>query len=103
MKPPRPTSFNSERKGLQNFFSQLDVYAQLAGQHWTEKDRILHVTMLLMGGAANWVQPYLSAAQKSQDVPMLTNYGLFTAKITRVFGVYDEVAIAKQKLEKLHQ
>ena len=32
---------------------------------------------------------------------MLANYGLFMAKITRVSGVYNEVAIAKQKLEKL--
>ena len=34
---------------------------------------------------------------------MLINYSLFTAKITCVFGVHDEVATAKQKLEKLHQ
>ena len=34
---------------------------------------------------------------------MLANYTLFTAKLTRVFGVYDKIATAKQRLEKLHQ
>ena len=34
---------------------------------------------------------------------MLANYTLFTAKLTRVFGVYKKVATAKQLLEKLHQ
>ena len=34
---------------------------------------------------------------------MLTNYALFTTKLTRVFGVYDKVATAKQQLEKLYQ
>ena len=34
---------------------------------------------------------------------MLTNYALFTAKLTCVFGVYDMVATAKQRLEKLYQ
>ena len=34
---------------------------------------------------------------------MLANYGLFTAKITCVFGVYDAMATAKQKLKKLRQ
>ena len=61
MKPPRLASFNGKKKGLQNFLLQLDVYAQLAGQHWTKKDRVLHATMLLTGAAANWVQPYLRA------------------------------------------
>ena len=97
MTPPRPAYFNGKIKGLQNFLSQLDVYAKLAGQHWTEKNRVLHATMLLTRAAANWIQPYLRTAQDNQDVPMLANYGLFTAKITCVFGVYDEVATAKQK------
>ena len=103
MKLPRPTSFNGKKKGLHNFLLQLDVYAQLAGQHWTEKDRVLHAIMLLTRAAANFVQPYLHAAQENQVVLMLTNYSLFTAKVTCVFGVYDKVATAKQKLEKLHQ
>ena len=103
MKLPRPASFNGKEKELQNFFSQLDVYAQLAEQHWTEKDKVLHDTMLLTGAAANWVQPYLRAAQGNQEVPMLANYTLLTAKLTHVFGVYNEVATAKQQLEKLHQ
>ena len=34
---------------------------------------------------------------------MLANYGLFMAKITCVFGIYNEMATVKQKLEKLHQ
>ena len=34
---------------------------------------------------------------------MLVNYMLFTAKLTRVFRVYNKVATAKQRLEKLHQ
>ena len=34
---------------------------------------------------------------------MLANYTLFTVKLTRVFGVYDKVATAKQQIEKLHQ
>ena len=55
MKSPRPASFNDKKKGLQNFFLQLDVYAQLAGQHWMEKDKVLHATMLLMKAATNWV------------------------------------------------
>ena len=59
--------------------------------------------MLLTKAVAYWVQPYLCIAQENQDVPMLTNYSLFTAKITCIFGVYDAVATAKQKLEKLHQ
>ena len=96
MKPPRPASFNGKRKKLQNFFLQLNVYAQLAGQQWTEKDRVLHATILLTGAAANWVQPYLHAAQENQEV-------LFTAKLTRVFRVYNKVATVKQRLEKLHQ
>ena len=62
MKPQRPASFNGKKKGLHNFLLQLDMYAQLAGQHWTEKDRVLHATMLLTGAAANWIQPYLRAA-----------------------------------------
>ena len=33
---------------------------------------------------------------------MLTNYALFTAKLTRVFSVFDKVATAKQQLEKLY-
>ena len=33
MKPQRSASFNGKKKELQNFFSQLDVYAQLAKQH----------------------------------------------------------------------
>ena len=103
MKPPRLASFNGKRKGLQNFFLQLDIYAQLAGQHWTEKDRVLHATMLLTRAAANWVQPYLCAAQGNQEVPMLANYMLFTAKLMCVFEVYGKVATAKQQLEKLHQ
>ena len=86
MKLPRPASFNGKRKKLQNFLSQLDVYALLAGQHWTEKDKVLHATMLLTGAAANWVQPYLCAAQRNQEVPMLVNYMLFMAKLTHVLG-----------------
>ena len=76
MKPQRPASFNGKKKRLQNFFSQLDIYAQLAGQHWTKKDRVLQATMLLTGAAANWVQPYLHAAKGNQEFPMLTNYTL---------------------------
>ena len=34
---------------------------------------------------------------------MLTNYVLFTAELTRVFGVYNKIATDKQKLEKLLQ
>ena len=59
--------------------------------------------MLLTGAVTNWIQPYLCAAQKNQEVLMLTNYALFTAKLTRVFGVYDKVATVKQRLEKLYQ
>ena len=103
MKPQRPASFNSKRKRLQNFLSQLDVYRQLASQLWTKKDRVLHATLLLTGSAANWVQPYLRAAQGNQEVSMLTNYTLFTAELTRVIGVYNKIATAKQRLEKLHQ
>ena len=59
--------------------------------------------MLLTRAAANWVQPYLCAAWGNQKVLILTIYTLFTAKLTRVFGVYNKVATAKQQLEKLHQ
>ena len=59
--------------------------------------------MLLTRAAANWIQPYLRAAQGNQEVLMLTNYALFTVKLTRKFGVYDKVATAKQQLEKLYQ
>ena len=59
--------------------------------------------MLLTGAAANWIQPYLCAAWDNQDIPILANYALFMAKITCMFGVYNEVATAKQKLEKLRQ
>ena len=103
MKLPRPASLNGKWKGLQNFLLQLDVYAQLAGQHWTKKDKVLHTTMLLTRAAANWVQPYLRATQENQEVPMLVNYTLFMAKLTRIFGVYNKVTTAKQQLEKLHQ
>ena len=59
--------------------------------------------MLLTGAAANLVQPYLRAAQGNQKVPILTNYTLFTAELTRIFEVYNEVATPKQQLGKLHQ
>ena len=59
--------------------------------------------MLLTGVAPNWVQPYLCASQKNQEVPMLANYTLFTAKLMRIFVIYNKVATAKQQLEKLHQ
>ena len=58
--------------------------------------------MLLTGAAANWVQPYLRPPRGNQEVPMLANYTLFTAKLMRIFGVYNKVATAKQQLEKLH-
>ena len=103
MKPPRLASFTVKRKKLQNFLSQLNVYAQLAGQHWTKKNRVLHATMLLTRAAANWIQPYLHAAQRNQEVSILTNYILFTSELTRMFGVYNEMATAKQQVKKLHQ
>ena len=68
-----------------------------------EKDRVLHATILFTGAATNWIQPYLCAAQENQNVTMLANHGLFMAKITCVFGVYNKVATAKQNLKKLHQ
>ena len=34
---------------------------------------------------------------------MLANYTLFTAKLKHAFVVYNDVATAKQQLEKLHQ
>ena len=58
---------------------------------------MLHATMLLTGAAANWVQPYLRATQGNQEVLILANYTLFTAKLTRIFGVYNKVATAKQQ------
>ena len=64
---------------------------------------MLHAIMLLTGAAANWIQLYLRAAQRNKEVSMLTNYALFTAKLTCVFDVYDKVATAKQQLEKLYQ
>ena len=103
MKPPRPANFNGKKKGLQNFLLQLDVYALLARQHWTEKGRVLHAMMFFTKAATNWIQSYLCTAWDNQDVLMLANYSLFTAKITCVFGVYDKVATANQKLEKLRQ
>ena len=51
--------------------------------------------MLLMRAAANWVQPYLHAARRNQEVLILANYALFTFELTRLFEVYDEVATAK--------
>ena len=103
MKSQKPASFNGKRKGLQNLFLQLDVYAQHAGQHWTKKDRVLHAIMLLTGATANWIWQYLCAAQGNQEVPMLKNYALFMGKLTRMFGVYVKVATARQQLKKLYQ
>ena len=81
MKPSRPAYFNDKRKGLQNFLLQLNVYAQLSGQHWTKKNRVLHVTILLTGAATYWIQLYLRMTWDNQDILMLANYGLFTAKM----------------------
>ena len=59
--------------------------------------------MLFTEAAAYWIQPYLCAAQDNKDVPMQADYSLFIAKITCVFGDYNEMISAKQKLKKQHQ
>ena len=59
--------------------------------------------MLFRRAVANWVQPYLRTVQGNQEVSMLANYTLFIPKLMRVFEVYNKVATAKQRLEKLHQ
>jgi hypothetical protein len=98
--PPAP--FDGERTSqLSVFLTQLRLaFAARPSQFYNDRHKVLYAASLLRGTAFSWIQPYLD-----MDHPptWLTDFGLFTAEINKVFGEPHALDTAARSLDNLKQ
>jgi hypothetical protein len=97
-----PDTFNGKPASqLAAFLTQLRlVFATRPSQFQTDKFKVMYAASLLRGTAFSWIQPYLD-----MDNPpaWLSNFALFSAEITRVFGDPNLRISAARNLDHLRQ
>ena len=98
--PPDP--FNGKPASqLPGFLTQLRlVFATQPSQFQTDKFKVFYAASLLRGTAFSWIQPYLD-----MDHPpvWLSDFALFTAEITKIFGDPNLRISAARSLDHLRQ
>ncbi|SPC60870.1 uncharacterized protein UHOD_11176 [Ustilago sp. UG-2017b] len=101
LRSKEPEVFAGERRHLEPFLAQVDVFLRLNPGHFiNDSDLILWLSTLLRGVAHQWFYPHLSAVNPPA---WLTDYPLFINQLRVVFGDPDCIATAKREIEALSQ
>jgi hypothetical protein len=103
----RPDLFSGERKNLESFILQWDLYFRIEGEKVKPEDRALLVTSYFRGAAQTWLMPYLQKFfGKKADADtqqMFHDYDYFKEKLRETFGLANEPAIAERAIQGLRQ
>lgn len=111
LKVNKPTPFKGERKNLQSFLAQMNLYFSAnSSSIAVEADKVLAAATFLEGEALAWFEPYLQAwFEETEDerddkiTETFTVYSNFTDKLKSTFGEIDEKNHAVLQLSRLRQ
>src|ERR1700719_3388254 len=100
VKPRDPDTFDgSDAKKLKSFLVQCQLnFLDRPRAFRSDSRKINYILSYLRGFALEWFEPMIL---DGEDHPVLSNYKLFTAQLTKNFGPYDVIREAEFKLEHL--
>ncbi|EKG15822.1 Retrotransposon gag protein [Macrophomina phaseolina MS6] len=110
-KTAKPDLFYGNRKKLQTFLSQLDLYFFFNSRDFpTDDKRIIFAATYLRDTTAQWFEPYLRdriekepEARKKDTKKVFSSYKHFVTQIKQSFGDLDEVNKARRAVINIHQ
>ena len=113
LKLATPTVFTGDRKKLDTFLLQLNLYFKFNQSSFaTNADRVQYAAYYLQGEAEEWFRPYLQEYTDSEDDlsqaeestrRMFASFTRFKSEIRMMFGDIDRERTAERDLLKLRQ
>jgi hypothetical protein len=107
---PRPSPFSGERGGVQTFLTQARAYIYASEKIKSPEDKILSISGMLMGAAAEWWEPILrdhvtnsDDNRKESTKVMFSKYSNFESALRNTFGNPDEQRNAVRRMMDLRQ
>ena len=91
--------FAGDRRYLKGFLAKMSLIFMINPERFAnDETKVIYVISRLYGNAMNWA----ASLMENQD-PCLFNYDAFVARMKSVYGNYDSVFIANQKLKNIKQ
>ena len=113
LKLATPTVFTGDRKKLDTFLLQLNLYFKFNRSSFaTDADRVQYAAYYLQGEAEEWFRPYLQEYTDNEDDlsqaeestrRMFASFTRFKSEIRMMFGDIDRERTAERDLLKLRQ
>jgi len=107
-KVARPDLYFGDRKKLEDWILQFDLYFKFADDEVDDIEKASFVATFMRGHAANWVKPYLvkyldPTNNEDDIIKLFEDYTQFKDRLRKAFGVANETAVAARRIQQLRQ
>lgn len=107
MNVKHPDLYSGDRNKLEDWLMQWDLFFLFQGEKIPENKRVTLIASYMRGQAFTWIKPFIQQTNMGEAPDAVdawvSDFDLFKQQIRPVFGVQNEEAVARRKIQHIRQ